>query len=58
MPETRIVYTLKDVRDLLSRTHRVDVSQVKIFASHELCMDDYCGTYVVDDETFIFEIIK
>ena len=59
MPQTRILYTLSDIKNMLSRIHKVDVLKVDIFDQGELLIKDICGSeYPVTDDAFIIQVDK
>jgi hypothetical protein len=57
MPHKRIIYTLGDVKELLSKKHRIDISYVNIF-HNEILSISMSGSYAeqITDDHFIFEI--
>lgn len=58
MPTKKLVYTQGDIKELLSRIHRVPLENIKP-SGDGILYQDYQGYKIeVDDDTFIFEVEK
>jgi len=57
MPETRVIYTLEDVKILLAKEHNVYSESISIYENGELKLDNGRGVGEVEDKTYLFEVV-
>jgi hypothetical protein len=58
MPATRIIYSLEDIKKLLSRIHHVEIERVQIFENEKLLLDTDMGELEITDNHYIFQVLK
>lgn len=59
MPETRIVYTLGEIKALLARIHRTSSVNVEILDDSKLSYELYpFGDIEVTDDSYLFVVTK
>jgi len=58
MPRTRLLYTLLDVKTLLSKIHKVPLEQIDVFEDRPLMIEFMEEEVEIKDEDYLFQVDK
>jgi len=56
MATNRILYTLSDIKDILSKKHNIDKKDVCVYNNYDICVKEYLVEYEITDDHYILQV--